>query len=159
MGDLCTRGCRFCSVKTARRPPPPDPNEPRNTAEAISEWGGLDYIVLTSVDRDGSTPRDARVRCSDVLFLRFAGRRRWTFRSDCHRTKEKVPHSDAPLSLGIYLFIYFSVHDRSPSLLVECLTPDFRGDKNAIATICRSGLDVFAHNVETVQELQWYHRS
>lgn len=51
MGDTCTRGCRFCSVKTARKPPPLDPNEPKNTASAISSWG-LDYIVLTSVDRD-----------------------------------------------------------------------------------------------------------
>lgn len=51
LGDECTRGCRFCSVKTARAPPPPDPNEPRNTAHAIVEWG-LDYVVLTSVDRD-----------------------------------------------------------------------------------------------------------
>ncbi|XP_038947848.1 lipoyl synthase, mitochondrial isoform X3 [Rattus norvegicus] len=51
MGDTCTRGCRFCSVKTARNPPPLDPSEPDNTARAIAEWG-LDYVVLTSVDRD-----------------------------------------------------------------------------------------------------------
>lgn len=54
MGDTCTRGCRFCSVKTSRAPPPLDPNEPENTAEAISRWG-LGYIVLTSVDRDGKS--------------------------------------------------------------------------------------------------------
>ena len=52
MGDTCTRGCRFCSVKTSRNPPPLDPHEPEHTAEAISRWG-LGYIVLTSVDRDG----------------------------------------------------------------------------------------------------------
>ena len=52
MGDTCTRGCRFCSVKTSKAPPPLDPNEPVNTAEAIAAWG-LDYVVLTSVDRDG----------------------------------------------------------------------------------------------------------
>jgi lipoic acid synthetase len=51
MGDHCTRGCLFCSVKTARRPPPLDPNEPRATGKALAEWG-LDYVVLTSVDRD-----------------------------------------------------------------------------------------------------------
>uniref|UniRef100_UPI00398F2D07 lipoyl synthase, mitochondrial isoform X2 n=1 Tax=Pristiophorus japonicus TaxID=55135 RepID=UPI00398F2D07 len=51
MGDTCTRGCRFCSVKTSRKPPPLDPDEPFNTANAIAEWG-LDYVVLTSVDRD-----------------------------------------------------------------------------------------------------------
>lgn len=53
MGDTCTRGCRFCSVKTARLPPPLDPEEPYNTAKAIAAWG-LDYVVLTSVDRDGN---------------------------------------------------------------------------------------------------------
>lgn len=52
MGDTCTRGCRFCSVKTARTPPPLDAKEPSNTASAITDWG-LDYVVLTSVDRDG----------------------------------------------------------------------------------------------------------
>ena len=51
MGDTCTRGCRFCSVKTARAPPPLDSEEPENTARAITAWG-LDYVVLTSVDRD-----------------------------------------------------------------------------------------------------------
>ncbi|VDP26797.1 unnamed protein product, partial [Echinostoma caproni] len=51
MGDTCTRGCRFCSVKTSPRPPPLDPEEPANTAEAISRWN-VDYIVITSVDRD-----------------------------------------------------------------------------------------------------------
>ena len=50
MGDTCTRGCRFCSVKTAKKPPPLDPNEPENTARIVSQWG-LGYIVLTSVDR------------------------------------------------------------------------------------------------------------
>ena len=52
MGDTCTRGCRFCSVKTSRAPPPLDPHEPEHVAEAIRRWG-LGYIVLTSVDRDG----------------------------------------------------------------------------------------------------------
>ncbi|KFQ23641.1 hypothetical protein N331_04169, partial [Merops nubicus] len=51
MGDTCTRGCRFCSVKTAKAPPPLDPEAPYHTAEAIAAWG-LDYVVLTSVDRD-----------------------------------------------------------------------------------------------------------
>lgn len=42
---------RFCNVKTSRTPPPPDPDEPTNVAEAIVAWG-LDYVVITSVDRD-----------------------------------------------------------------------------------------------------------
>ena len=50
LGDTCTRGCRFCAVKTARAPPPPDPLEPANTAAAVASWG-VGYVVLTSVDR------------------------------------------------------------------------------------------------------------
>lgn len=42
---------RFCNVKTSRTPPPPDPDEPTKVAEAIASWG-LDYVVITSVDRD-----------------------------------------------------------------------------------------------------------
>lgn len=45
---------------------------------------------------------------------------------------------------------------RSPQILVECLTPDFRGDLTAVERIALSGLDVYAHNVETVRELQRY---
>jgi hypothetical protein len=33
MGDTCTRGCRFCAVKTSKAPPPLDPDEPENTAK------------------------------------------------------------------------------------------------------------------------------
>jgi len=51
MGDTCTRGCRFCSVNTSRKPDALDPDEPYNLGEAIAEMG-LDYVVVTSVDRD-----------------------------------------------------------------------------------------------------------
>ncbi|MEE2752289.1 MAG: lipoyl synthase, partial [Myxococcota bacterium] len=51
MGDICTRGCRFCAVNTSRNGPPLDPEEPQNVANAIAEMD-LDYVVLTSVDRD-----------------------------------------------------------------------------------------------------------
>ena len=51
LGDTCTRGCRFCAVATARNPAPPNPDEPVNVAEAIREMG-LDYVVVTSVNRD-----------------------------------------------------------------------------------------------------------
>ena len=39
-------------MKTNKKPPPPDAMEPFNTAAAIGQWN-LDYVVLTSVDRDG----------------------------------------------------------------------------------------------------------
>eukprot|EP00796_Vickermania_ingenoplastis_P004144 gene4144-2986_t len=51
MGSHCTRGCRFCSVLTSRKPPPLDPEEPQKVAEAVKEMG-VEYIVMTMVDRD-----------------------------------------------------------------------------------------------------------
>lgn len=51
LGDTCTRGCRFCAVKTAKRGLTLDPQEPKKIADAVHEMG-LDYVVLTSVDRD-----------------------------------------------------------------------------------------------------------
>ncbi len=51
MGDTCTRGCKFCNVKTDKAPPPLDCNEPAKLAATINKMG-LSYIVLTSVDRD-----------------------------------------------------------------------------------------------------------
>jgi lipoic acid synthetase len=50
LGDVCTRACRFCAVKTGR-PPAYDPDEPRRVAEAIGALN-LKYAVITSVDRD-----------------------------------------------------------------------------------------------------------
>ena len=51
MGDTCTRGCRFCAVKTSRAPPPLDVDEPVSTAISVKSLG-VDYVVLTMVDRD-----------------------------------------------------------------------------------------------------------
>ena len=50
MGDRCSRGCNFCDVKTGGMEAL-DPDEPADVAEAVVEIG-LDYVVLTSVDRD-----------------------------------------------------------------------------------------------------------
>jgi lipoic acid synthetase len=50
LGDVCTRACRFCNVKTGR-PNPPDAGEPERVAEAVSALG-LAHVVLTSVTRD-----------------------------------------------------------------------------------------------------------
>lgn len=51
LGDLCTRGCRFCAVRTAKRGKPLDPDEPKKVSESIGRMH-LDYVVITSVDRD-----------------------------------------------------------------------------------------------------------
>lgn len=45
---------------------------------------------------------------------------------------------------------------KNPSILVECLTPDFGGDRSCVETVIDSGLDVYAHNIETVERLTRY---
>ena len=50
LGDICTRGCRFCATRTGR-PLPPDPGEPAEIAESVRLLG-LRYVVVTSVTRD-----------------------------------------------------------------------------------------------------------
>ncbi|KAJ3022731.1 hypothetical protein HKX48_005358 [Thoreauomyces humboldtii] len=117
MGDECTRGCRFCSVKTNRTPKPLDASEPEHTAEAISRWG-LDYIVMTSVDRD-DLPDGGAAHFAETVRL---------------------------------------IKQKAPQILVECLTGDFRGNLAAVETVATSGLDVFAHNVETTENLTKYVR-
>jgi len=100
-------------VKTARAPPALDPLEPENTAKAVVEWG-LDYVVLTSVDRDDLEDGGAR------------------------HIGQTVRH----------------IKQTKPSLLVECLSPDFGGDLSLVECVTQdTGLDVFAHNVETVERL------
>lgn len=112
MGDECTRGCRFCSVKTSRTPKALDADEPRRVAEAIGRWG-LEYVVLTAVDRDD------------------------------------LPDGGA----GHFAETVVRLKERSPALLVECLTGDFAGHLAHVAAVTRAGLDVHAHNIETVERL------
>ena len=50
LGDICTRGCNFCSAATGK-PEPLDEQEPENVAKVIADLE-LDYAVLTSVNRD-----------------------------------------------------------------------------------------------------------
>ena len=50
LGDVCTRACGFCDIATGR-PAPPDPLEPARLASAAQALG-LDYVVVTSVDRE-----------------------------------------------------------------------------------------------------------
>ncbi len=51
MGDTCTRGCRFCAVKTGNPKGVLDPFEPAKVADTVAR-SGWNYVVLTSVDRD-----------------------------------------------------------------------------------------------------------
>ena len=50
MGDVCSRGCKFCNVETGK-PFELDSEEPQHVAQAIKEWN-LRYVVITSVCRD-----------------------------------------------------------------------------------------------------------
>ena len=123
MGDTCTRGCKFCNTKTCSNPPPLDENvffflvyhlqEPVNVAQAIAEWG-LDYVVLTSVDRD-DLPDYGAAHIAKTI-------------SELKRLSEK-------------------------KIIIECLTPDFNGVKECIHQVADSGLNVFAHNIETIERL------
>ena len=111
MGDVCTRGCRFCDVSSGL-PAPLDPLEPRHLAEAVGRLG-LDYLVVTSVNRDeledGGTSHFAQA----IVELRRA----------------------------------------APKTLVEVLTPDFQGSRDALQMIVDAQPTVAAHNVETVERL------
>lgn len=50
LGDICTRGCRFCAISKGK-PSLLDPEEPRNVGLVVKDLG-LDHIVVTSVNRD-----------------------------------------------------------------------------------------------------------
>lgn len=58
MGSVCTRGCRFCAVATAREGQTLDPREPEELAAAVAELG-IRHAVVTSVDRDDLADRGA----------------------------------------------------------------------------------------------------
>lgn len=64
LGDICTRNCRFCAVATGRSGQPVRNEEAEQLAVAIEELG-LNYAVLTSVDRDDLPDRGAHhfARC------------------------------------------------------------------------------------------------
>lgn len=113
MGEVCTRGCRFCNVKTGNPRGRLDAEEPRKVAEAVSLMG-LDYVVLTSVDRDDLPDEGSSHFARTVRLLKL----------------------------------------KSPDLIVEVLTPDFKGHEPFVAAIVDAEPDVFAHNVETVERLQ-----
>lgn len=112
MGEVCTRGCRFCNVKTGNPKGVIDAFEPEKVAYSISQMD-LEYVVITSVDRDDLEDQGAEHFARTV------------------RTIKKL----------------------SPDLIVEILTPDFRGERACVDTITDAKPDVFAHNIETVERL------
>jgi len=70
LGDVCTRGCRFCSVEKGK-PRPVDPDEPRRVAEAARRLG-LRHVVVTCVARDDLPDGGAGHFCRTIEALRRA---------------------------------------------------------------------------------------
>jgi lipoic acid synthetase len=70
LGEVCTRACKFCAVRTGR-PPATDLDEPRRVAEAIRELN-LRYVVITSVDRDDLEDGGASIFAETVQRTRAA---------------------------------------------------------------------------------------
>jgi lipoic acid synthetase len=58
LGRICTRNCRFCATESAKTGEPPDADEGRRIALAANQFH-LQYLVLTSVDRDDLPDRGA----------------------------------------------------------------------------------------------------
>lgn len=112
MGEVCTRGCRFCAVKTGNPKGVIDNQEPEKVGWAIGQMG-LEYVVLTSVDRDDLPDQGSE---------HFA------------RTIRVIKESDS-------------------KVIIEVLTPDFRGDRSLVERLVQAKPDVFAHNIETVERL------
>jgi lipoic acid synthetase len=113
MGDRCSRGCNFCDVATGGMSAL-DEDEPENVAEAVTKIG-LDYVVLTSVDRDDLEDQGA----------------------------------------GHFAETIREIKRRDSDILVEALIPDFQGEQALVQQVIDAGPDVLAHNVETVDRLQW----
>ena len=111
LGDTCTRGCRYCSVKKGI-PEPPDPNEPADLAETIQKMNAK-YIVLTMVDRD------------DLI--------------------------DA--GVGHILDTVNCIKRINPMTKIELLVGDLNGEPELIREVAQSDINVFSHNIETVERL------
>src|SRR5438045_5075922 len=68
MGDVCTRACAFCNVKTGL-PGALDLAEPAHVAEAVGKLG-LAHVVITSVDRDDLEDGGARHFAQTIRAIR-----------------------------------------------------------------------------------------
>jgi lipoic acid synthetase len=111
MGDICSRGCRFCAVNSGK-PVLLDTGEPERVAKAIKEWG-LRYVVITSVCRDDLEDGGAEHISKTIKAIKLL----------------------------------------CPTIIVESLIPDFRGDDCSIIKIVKSEPEVISHNIETVLRL------
>ncbi|CAD7925062.1 unnamed protein product [Amoebophrya sp. A25] len=186
LGDTCTRACRFCSVKTSKRPEGIGEgsklhDEPAKVAEAISKWDHLRYVVITCVDRDDLMDFGAVHIKRTVQNVKKIRRRRIVPEDVAHLldspTALEGPVPSGSLSREDLLGggATLSGHDNplSPSsststgaaaridgataadeeVLVETLLGDFRGELKLVDIVLDGNMDVFAHNIETVDRL------
>jgi lipoic acid synthetase len=68
LGDVCTRACKFCNVKTGR-PLPADWKEPERVAKSVKKMG-LKHCVLTSVDRDDLDDGGAEIWAMTIKYIK-----------------------------------------------------------------------------------------
>ena len=123
LGDTCTRGCRFCAVKTHSQGVPVDADEPEKVAEAAVAMG-LKYVVLTMVDRDDLDDGGAAHVAATIRAI-----------------KRLQPEMLVEALVGDWL----------PS--DKTARADLQRRERSIATVLEGGPDVYAHNVETVLRL------
>jgi lipoic acid synthetase len=69
LGEVCTRACGFCAVRTGLPGQPPDGGEPRRVAEAVARMG-LRHAVVTSVNRDDQPDGGASIFADTIREVR-----------------------------------------------------------------------------------------
>jgi lipoic acid synthetase len=69
LGDVCTRACGFCAVKTGLPGTAPDAGEPSRVADAVARMG-LRHAVITSVNRDDQTDGGAAIFAATIREIR-----------------------------------------------------------------------------------------
>ena len=69
LGDVCTRACGFCAVRTGLPGRPPDPDEPRRVADAVARMA-LRHAVITSVNRDDQADGGASIFAAVIRQIR-----------------------------------------------------------------------------------------
>ncbi|MFB0508966.1 MAG: lipoyl synthase, partial [bacterium] len=60
LGDVCTRNCKFCAVRTGNPNGTVDKEEPKRIAQAVKDLA-LNYVVVTSVTRDDLSDGGAKI--------------------------------------------------------------------------------------------------
>jgi lipoic acid synthetase len=68
LGDICTRSCKFCAVKTGK-PLAPDLNEPKKLAKSVKIMG-VKHCVITSVDRDDLDDQGAEIWAQTITEIK-----------------------------------------------------------------------------------------